>query len=348
LQSETKVNKMTDSQPLVSIFTSCRNAEIYLEETLDSITNQTYRNLEIVIVDGNSTDKTKSIIEARALKDKRIKWISEPDNDATEGFLKALNLTSGKYVMFLAVSDLYIDKKWIEKCVGILEANKDISLVHGIPANIDENSSIVDIPVFSTLRHPLPSHIDFNAFYFATYCYVSELNYCVRRSVYLKCYPTQPVNHPKEDTKILKSPNPDPFLWFLLNFFKSGYLSAFVPVIACGGRLHSTSRNYKFRKYIKSLQYHYADEIKKSAKLFLSNPNGIQFLDSDSNICKTLNLSESIQFRFKIFYFKLTNLPMFGPRYTIRFVIYYFIKFLFENPKNLIQIIIKKIKSRLS
>ena len=60
----------------------------FLVETLDSIFNQTFQDFEIVLVDGASTDDTIDIL--KSYKDPRLRWISEPDNDANEGFYRFL------------------------------------------------------------------------------------------------------------------------------------------------------------------------------------------------------------------------------------------------------------------
>ena len=64
---------MNEHQPLVSIALCTYNGEKFLKEQLDSILNQTYTNLEVVVTDDVSTDGTKSILEDYAAKDNRVK-----------------------------------------------------------------------------------------------------------------------------------------------------------------------------------------------------------------------------------------------------------------------------------
>ena len=63
---------MIDNNRLVSIIVPVYNAEEYLEECLDSILNQTYSNLEVILINDGSTDKSLNIIESYAEKDSRI------------------------------------------------------------------------------------------------------------------------------------------------------------------------------------------------------------------------------------------------------------------------------------
>ena len=60
------------SQPLVSVLIPCYNAERYVEESINSILNQTYRNLEVIAINDCSTDRTGDLLQAMAEKDSRI------------------------------------------------------------------------------------------------------------------------------------------------------------------------------------------------------------------------------------------------------------------------------------
>ena len=66
--------------PLVSVLMPCYNVELYVEDALTSIMRQTYTNLEIIVINDCSTDNTLSILENIALRDSRIKVISNSSN----------------------------------------------------------------------------------------------------------------------------------------------------------------------------------------------------------------------------------------------------------------------------
>ena len=97
----------------VSIIIPVYNIENYLRECLDSVVNQTYSNLEIVIVDDGSTDSSGRICDEYAAKDNRIKVIHQKNAGAAAAKNTALDNVSGEYVAFVD-SDDYVSTKWIE------------------------------------------------------------------------------------------------------------------------------------------------------------------------------------------------------------------------------------------
>jgi glycosyltransferase involved in cell wall biosynthesis len=92
------------SNVLVSIITVVKNNEKYLEETIKSVLNQSYKNFEYIIIDGNSTDDSLKIIQKY---DKDIDfWISEDDKGIYDAFNKGLDLARGKFIVFVNSDDL--------------------------------------------------------------------------------------------------------------------------------------------------------------------------------------------------------------------------------------------------
>jgi teichuronic acid biosynthesis glycosyltransferase TuaG len=111
-------------KPLVSILVCTFNAENFFDLTIDSIINQTYKNIEILILDNNSKDSTRKIIGKYQKKDKRIKSFFLKKNLGAYGGLNfLLNQTKGKYIAIADHDDIYHQKK-IEKQVIFLEKNR--------------------------------------------------------------------------------------------------------------------------------------------------------------------------------------------------------------------------------
>ncbi|MBZ4646753.1 MAG: glycosyl transferase family 2 [Clostridia bacterium] len=101
--------------PKVSIITSCRNCETVLENTIRSVIQQSYQNIEYIIVDGNSTDGTLDVI--KRYEDSITKWISEPDKGVYDGMNKGIIHSTGEVLYFLNAGDYLYNDKVIERIV---------------------------------------------------------------------------------------------------------------------------------------------------------------------------------------------------------------------------------------
>ena len=99
-------------EPLISVALCTYNGEKFLQEQMDSILAQTYKNLEIIVVDDGSTDKTIDTVNAYAEKDKRIKLFQNEANVGfNKNFEKALSLTSGEYIAISDQDDIWLPQK---------------------------------------------------------------------------------------------------------------------------------------------------------------------------------------------------------------------------------------------
>lgn len=113
---------------LVSILVPCYNCEKFLENCLNSLINQSYKNLEIVCVNDGSIDNTLEILNNFALKDKRIKVFNKENEKSiskTRNFL--LEKANGKYLTWVD-SDDWVEKNYILDMVNAME-NKNVDLV---------------------------------------------------------------------------------------------------------------------------------------------------------------------------------------------------------------------------
>lgn len=114
--------------PLISIIVPCYKVEKYLPKCIESILNQTYKNLEIFLIDDGSPDNSGKICDEYALKDKRIKVIHKKNGGASEARNIALDLMTGEYVAFVD-SDDYVSSYYIETMYNLLiQTNADISV----------------------------------------------------------------------------------------------------------------------------------------------------------------------------------------------------------------------------
>ena len=135
--------KRTRENPRVSIGLPVFNGEKYLEKTLDSILNQTYRNFELIISDNASADNTPKICHAYSTKDDRIKYYRNKLNlGAAMNFNRVFNLSSGEYFKWAAYDDI-LSPEYLSKCISVLDQNPSIVLCHSKTSKINENGEIV-------------------------------------------------------------------------------------------------------------------------------------------------------------------------------------------------------------
>ena len=99
---------------LISVIVPIYNVEKYLTKCIESIINQTYKNLEIILVDDGSPDKSPIICDEYAKKDNRIKVIHKKNGGLSDARNYGMSLATGEYISFID-SDDYIDEEMYEK-----------------------------------------------------------------------------------------------------------------------------------------------------------------------------------------------------------------------------------------
>jgi glycosyltransferase involved in cell wall biosynthesis len=106
----------------LSLITVCRNSRSYLQSAIESVLNQTYSDIEYIVVDGNSTDGTTDIIRSYEPSfGDRLKWISEPDKGMYDALNKGVRMATGEVVGILHSDDFYNDPYCIEMVAKVFE-----------------------------------------------------------------------------------------------------------------------------------------------------------------------------------------------------------------------------------
>jgi len=105
LRTQGYFKKSYDDKPLITVVTVVYNGEEHLEQTIKSVIEQNYDNIEYIIVDGESTDDTIKIIEK--YEDQIDYWVSEPDSGIFDAMNKGLSLSTGNYIGFINAGDYY-------------------------------------------------------------------------------------------------------------------------------------------------------------------------------------------------------------------------------------------------
>lgn len=93
------------SNEKISVITICYNAEKTIERTIKSVLNQSYKNLEYIIIDGGSKDNTMKIV--KRYKDKISSVISEPDNGIYDAMNKGVRIATGEWLNMMNAGDCY-------------------------------------------------------------------------------------------------------------------------------------------------------------------------------------------------------------------------------------------------
>lgn len=125
--------------PLVSIVTPTYNSGKYLDENIGSIIDQTYENIEHIIIDGGSTDETIEIIskfEGRY----NMEWISEPDDGMYDAIEKGFDMASGDIYAWLNSDDMYLP--WAVEIAVEYLTHDGVEWITGHPAHWDEDGNL--------------------------------------------------------------------------------------------------------------------------------------------------------------------------------------------------------------
>ncbi len=126
--------------PKISIITPSYNQGQFLEETMLSVLNQNYPNLEYIVIDGGSTDNSVEIIKKY---EKRLKyWVSEKDGGQTDAINKGLRRSNGEIIGWLNSDDTYVPGAFFHVAKAF-SAHRECVLVHGNRILIDAQSRVI-------------------------------------------------------------------------------------------------------------------------------------------------------------------------------------------------------------
>ena len=128
---------------LISVIIPIYNVERYLEKSIESVIGQSYKNLEIILVDDGSTDESGKMCDEIAKKDKRIKVIHKKNGGLSDARNAGIEVAKGKYLGFID-SDDYIDKYFYETLYTVLKKyNADISMCNykKVYTDFEENNA---------------------------------------------------------------------------------------------------------------------------------------------------------------------------------------------------------------
>ncbi|HZJ80133.1 MAG TPA: glycosyltransferase family 2 protein [Dysgonamonadaceae bacterium] len=178
---------------LFTVITVTYNAEDTLLRTLKSVQEQTYKNIEHIIVDGNSTDGTVELIKKH--EKKKTRWISEKDKGIYDAMNKATAMAHGGYICYLNAGDTFYEKKTVEKLISVIQQYKHPDILYGETVIVDNKGKVLH-----NRRLKAPERLHWKSFkqgmlvchqafiikrsifepYDLTYRYSSDVDWCIR------------------------------------------------------------------------------------------------------------------------------------------------------------------------
>lgn len=146
-----------NSEPLISIVTVCLNAVGHIEKCINSVINQTYTNIEYIVIDGGSTDGTLDII--KKYEDRITHWISERDRGIYDAMNKGISMCKGVFVGLLSSDDYYAGDA-VQKIVETINSDNSVDVIHGnhistcTSSNFNAKYVDGDLLKHMTMSHP--------------------------------------------------------------------------------------------------------------------------------------------------------------------------------------------------
>jgi glycosyltransferase involved in cell wall biosynthesis len=125
---------------LVSIITPSYNQAVFLERTIHSVLNQTYPDIEYIIIDGGSQDDSVNVIHK--YQDKLKGWVSEKDQGQTDAINKGFAMANGEILAWINSDDTY-EPDAIKIAVESLDTHPDVGLIYGDTKFINEKDEVI-------------------------------------------------------------------------------------------------------------------------------------------------------------------------------------------------------------
>ena len=153
----------------ISVITPSFNQEDYLSVCLKSVSLQSYKNVEHIVVDGGSTDKSLKILEDFQKEDSRMVFSSEPDSGQGDAVNKGFNKADGDIIAWINSDDYYFDSGVFQFVVDFFKLNPSIDIVYGGMAYVDSDDNLQHIRIPPVYNYSLLTRISYigntNTFY---------------------------------------------------------------------------------------------------------------------------------------------------------------------------------------
>lgn len=153
----------------ISIITPSFNQADYVSTCLASVSGQIYANIEHIVVDGGSTDRTIELLKEFKQKDSRLIYSSAPDEGQGDAVNKGFLNATGDIIAWINSDDYYFDESVFEHVVGLFKSNPDIDIIYGGMAYVDSCDKLHHVRIPPKYNYDLLTRIAYigntNAFY---------------------------------------------------------------------------------------------------------------------------------------------------------------------------------------
>lgn len=137
----------------ISVVTVSFNTRDKIEKTILSVINQSYDDLEYIIIDGGSTDGAQEVIEK--YQSHLAYFVSEHDGGIYFGMNKGIDAATGDYLLFLNAGDVFADKDVVSDMSGFISAHPDVDVAYGNSEQILEYGAYIVKPAAAYMNHKM-------------------------------------------------------------------------------------------------------------------------------------------------------------------------------------------------
>ncbi|MGY5355745.1 glycosyltransferase family 2 protein [Wenyingzhuangia sp. IMCC45467] len=134
--------------PIVSIIIPCFNQEKYIAECLDSVLNQSYTDLECIVINDGSTDNSLLIVSEYIQKDSRVKVVSQENQGLSNSRNNGIKIAKGEFILPLDADDM-IGSTYVEDAIGFFKENTNYSVVYCNARYFGKKEDVMDLKKYS-------------------------------------------------------------------------------------------------------------------------------------------------------------------------------------------------------
>ena len=134
---------MNSNLPLVSVIVPAYNAAAFIEQTLDCVLSQTYKNIEVLVIDDGSQDRTTEIVEFIAQRNRRVILLQQSNAGVAAARNLGIKKSRGEYIAPIDADDIWYPQKLEKQVQCILQSDASVGLVYTWSVTIDEEGLII-------------------------------------------------------------------------------------------------------------------------------------------------------------------------------------------------------------